>query len=100
MTCIAFCASGAFQRDPMPAAGAPDYDDYPLTLNSIYAVPRSFETREQHERFTHSDIPRRPRAELAYERERLRLRLLLDRFPDVWLLQRLERLTEALDHAC
>lgn len=63
----------------------------------IYPMPNAFDTAEEHERFTHRDVPRRGRAELARERERLRLRLILEDDPDVWLLHRMKRLTEALD---
>jgi hypothetical protein len=63
----------------------------PLTLDSIYRVPNPWDTAEQHERYEHADIPRRTRAELMREHERLRLRLLLDDAADVWMLQRLEK---------
>lgn len=71
----------------------------PLTLDSIYRVPDSWETLEQRDRYEHADIPRRTRAELMRELERLRLRLLLDDAPDVWLVQRLEKLRGAVGHA-
>jgi hypothetical protein len=39
------------------------------------------------------------RAELMRDLERLRLRLLLDDAPDVWLFQRLAKLRAAVGHA-
>jgi hypothetical protein len=71
----------------------------PLTLGAIYRVPNPWDTAEQRERYEHADIPRRTRAELMRELERLRLRLLLDDAPDVWLFQRFEKLQRALGHA-
>jgi hypothetical protein len=75
------------------------HEDEPLTLARIYSLPRAFDTLEEHERFEHRDLPRRARADLARERERVRLRLLLDDDPDVWLLQRMKKLSEVLDRA-
>ena len=39
----------------------------PLLLDLIYALPRAYETLEDHEFSTHRDLPRRERAELALE---------------------------------
>ena len=68
-------------------------------LDLLYPLPRPFESREEYERFMHADLPRRPRAELARERERLRDRLVHDDDPDPWLLIRMTKLTEILDRA-
>ena len=71
--------------------------DEPVTLNRIYTVPDPFTSFEEHERHGHLDLPRQPRADLLRERERIRLRLLLDDEPDVWLLVRLKKITDRLD---
>jgi hypothetical protein len=71
----------------------------PLTLDAIYGVPNPWDTAEQRERYEHADIPRMTRAELMRDLERLRLRLLLDDAPDVWLFQRLAKLRAAVGHA-
>lgn len=76
-----------------------DRDDPCVTLQGIYSVPSPFDSLEEHERHEHRDLPRRARAELFRERERVRLRLLLDDAPDPWLFQRLEKLREALADA-
>lgn len=73
--------------------------DKPITLELIYSLPRPYESLEEHQRFTHSDLQRRSRPELSRERARLELRLLLDDEVDVWLLERLEKLREVLDCA-
>ncbi len=70
-----------------------------LLLDAIYAPPAWGASAEEQERYAHRDLSRRPRAELARERERVRLRLLLDDYPDPWLLTRLERLGKAVDRA-
>ena len=65
----------------------------------IYSVPNPWDTLEQHERYEHHDLSRVSRAELLRERDRVRLRLLLDDGPDPWILQRLDKLRGALGDA-
>ena len=77
----------------------PDHEDDCLTLERVYAVPSPLESLEDHERYAHRDLPRLARAELLRERERLRLRLILDDTPDPWLLGRLDALRKALGDA-
>jgi hypothetical protein len=71
----------------------------PLTLDALYHVPEPLASLEEFERFYARDLPRRARAELLRERERLKLRLLLDDFPDPWLFQRLDALRRVLGDA-
>jgi hypothetical protein len=70
-----------------------------ILLDLVYRLPHELDTLEEHERYAHRDLPRRGRAELLRERERLRLRLTLDDDPDPWALERLKKLSEALDGA-
>jgi hypothetical protein len=70
-----------------------------LTLAHIYRLPSPWASLEERARFEHRDLPLRTRAELLRERERLRLRLLLDDAPDGWLFARLEALDRSLTDA-
>jgi hypothetical protein len=56
-------------------------------------------TLEEYERTRHRDLPRLTRAELLRERDRVRLRLLLDDAPPHWCIERLSRLERAVQHA-
>jgi hypothetical protein len=72
----------------------------PLTLDALYHAPEPLASLEEFERFHDRDLPRLARAELLRERERVKLRLLLDDAPDPWLFKRLEALRRALGDAC
>lgn len=61
----------------------------------IYPVPQPYDSAEQHVRYVHADLADRTRAELLRERERIRLRLVLDDAPPAWVLERLARLEKA-----
>jgi len=71
--------------------------DQPLTLDGIYPLPDPLTSLESYQRHSHLDLPLRARVDLLRERDRLRLRLLLEEAPDPWLLERMQRLTENLD---
>lgn len=66
----------------------------PVTLESVYDVPDPCDCVEAFARYCHDDLSRLTRAELLYELERVRLRLLLGgpKAPHPWLLDRLDRL--------
>jgi hypothetical protein len=51
------------------------------------------------ERYFHEDIQRMSELEIQKEAEQARLRLMMERQPHHWLLERLDRLREGLDHA-
>lgn len=51
------------------------------------------------ERYFHDDIVEMSEMDRLWECERARLRLFLDPKPHPWLLERIDRLREALDHA-
>ncbi len=68
-------------------------------LSLVYEPPAWGVSNDEQERLEHRDLPRRSRADLARERERVRLRLTLDDTPPPWLLERLRRLTEVLERA-
>lgn len=65
----------------------------------LFPIPDPLDTLEQRERFEHRDLAGLSRAELLRERERLKLRLLLDDAPDPWLFQRLDVLRRMLGDA-
>lgn len=67
-----------------------------LCLEEIYAVPDPFDTLEAWERREHRDLAAMTLSEVLVERDRLRLRLLLDPKPDPWLPERLERVQRRL----
>ncbi len=68
-------------------------------LERLYAIPDPVDTDVQFSQWTHRDLEAMERAGLLAERQRVRLRLLLDPSPDLWLLDRAARLEEALRRA-
>ena len=65
-------------------------------LRILYEVPAGLPAGE---RYFHADIPQMTGAQLRRELDRALQRLLLDQRPHAWLLERIDRLREALDHA-
>ena len=63
----------------------------------LYPVPNSLETLEQRDRYELRDISRMSRPELLKDRDRLKLRLLLEDVSDPWLSRRLAALQKALN---
>ena len=68
-------------------------------VRALYPVPVPTETIEEWHRARHEDLAGKSRFELLHDRDRLRLRLLLDDDPDPWLLERWHAVVEALDRA-
>jgi hypothetical protein len=68
-------------------------------LDRVYAVPDPLDTEEQWQRARHADLARADRPSLLAERQRLHLRLLLDRRPHLWLLERASAIQKALRNA-
>lgn len=64
-------------------------------LELMYGCPEPMRSREEYQRFTHEDLQGFTRERLIVERDRLWHRLLVDKRPDPWLVQR----HEAIDHA-
>ena len=58
-------------------------------LEALYCVPNPLRDYESWQRFCHYDLQHLSQAELLRERERARLRVLLDDDPTPWLLERL-----------
>jgi hypothetical protein len=54
-------------------------------------------TWEDWERYAHHDLPRMTGPQLLDERERISWRLRLDECPPPWLIERLARVSEAID---
>ena len=67
-----------------------------LFLDCVYPVPPEMPPGEQ---YFHEDITEMNDSQRRRELERVRLRLLLDPKPHPWLLERMDRLEEAFDHA-
>ena len=65
-------------------------------LHCLYPVPPELPPDE---RYFHDDIPRMADSELQRELDRALHRLRLDPKPSQWLLDRIDRLMEAIDHA-
>ena len=65
-------------------------------LRSLYEVPPELPPDE---RFFHDDIPQMNDTKLRRELGRAGQRLMHDQKPHEWLLERIDRLREALDHA-
>ena len=65
-------------------------------LHCLYPVPPELPPDE---RYFHDDIPRMADSELQRELDRALHRLTLDPRPSQWLLDRIDRLREAIDHA-
>ena len=65
-----------------------------VTLESVYDVPDPYDSADAFTRYFHEYIKELTRAEVMYELERVRLRLLLGggKRQDAWLLDRLDRL--------
>jgi hypothetical protein len=68
-------------------------------LEYVYPVPSECDTQEQWQRRTHHDLPTFSLAQLLLERDRLELRLKIDRKPHAWLLERHAQIQEAIRHA-
>ena len=62
--------------------------------DEFYPIPNQFNTSEEWEQFHHLDLKRLTENERMLEVERLRHRLLVDKNPSAWLLQRWRRLGE------
>ena len=65
-------------------------------LYFIYPVPPEIPSDE---RYFYDDIPRMTHSELQCELDRALHRLMLDLKPCPWLLERIDRLREAVGHA-
>jgi hypothetical protein len=68
-------------------------------LEEIYSVPEPMNAYEDWERSNHWDLVALTEAELHRERDRLEIRLKLDRAPHHWLLERFDALGRALADA-
>lgn len=68
-------------------------------VRALYPVPVPTETIEEWHRARHEDLAGKSRYELLRERDRLRLRLLLDDDPEPWLVARWHAVAEALARA-
>ena len=66
-------------------------------LSQFYRVPDPMNTWEDWERYAHHDLPRMTGPQLLDERERISWRLRLDECPPPWLIERLARVSEAID---
>ena len=65
-------------------------------LDIVYPTPPNIIPDEH---YFHEDIPGMSLAQLRREQARAQQRLLHDERPHHWLLERIDRLTEALEHA-
>ncbi len=65
-------------------------------LDLFYSMPDPMDTQSQWETHSHHDLQVKTRAELLFEHERLRNRLLLDPRPHPWLRERIVAIREAI----
>ena len=65
-------------------------------LDCFYAGPPELPPDE---RYFHDDLPQMTGSELQRELNRALHRLMLDERPSEWLLERIDRLREAINHA-
>lgn len=68
-------------------------------LESIYPMPDGMEHERDYLRLVHADLGTISDLELADERARARLRLMLDPRPEPWLIERVRLLEENRAHA-
>jgi hypothetical protein len=68
-------------------------------LEHTYPIPDVYDTHEQWQRRLHHDLTAMSRAQLLLEQRQLETRLMFDRKPHLWLLERHERVQEVLRHA-
>jgi hypothetical protein len=61
-------------------------------LERVYPTPGTAMHEREQSWLSHEDIATMPAPELANERARLRLRLMIDERPDFWFLERLQRI--------
>lgn len=73
-----------------------DRDRRQWRFNRFYAVPNPFTSLEQYYQFTHIDLREMTKPLLRRELAKIRLRLLYDDKPARWILDRLEKVREAL----